>query len=107
MNMTAVADSAASNELFTIINVGANMMVFLAANQKFVSYTSDTNHFLVADKSDLNDAEPFLMTESADGTVFFKTLEDKFVCADVNLEGKLVANRNYVGDWEKFRIINR
>jgi hypothetical protein len=82
-------------------------VIYSLKNNKFVSLTGD---FLVANKGDPSDAQDFsILPQRGDKIAlmpFKNGRNDKFVSADKNIGGKLVASRTNRSYWETFRFID-
>ncbi|KAL3120968.1 hypothetical protein niasHT_002596 [Heterodera trifolii] len=81
------------------------------ANNKVVSAANAGQDQLVANldvpDSAANAWEKFEWIKNSDGTVSLRTLiNGKYVCADLDREAKLIANKNWVQVWERFNVVN-
>lgn len=80
-----------------------------ASNGNYISCTmtpDSAGHVgLYASRPTIGPNEVFTAWYSDDGRLGIKAPNGKFVTADRNNGGKLVADRDYVGEWESFELV--
>jgi hypothetical protein len=91
-------------ETFTIIYVGPDRVNIKASNDKYVSLNKEG--YLVAGSLVAQSKETFTIVPINENWVAFKAANGKFICADKKQKFMLYANRENVGDWESFNIID-
>ena len=101
--LIANRDSAGLWETFRLHEMATGEIAFQAVNNKFVTYDPD-NDLLIANSDSIIDRAVFLMIPIKDDQYCFKAYNGKYVCGDLSIERKLVANRNEAKDWETFIV---
>lgn len=89
---------------FKLIFMDSTHVFLKSAENKFVSLAGENKMFLYANTDSIERAEHFVIYLRENGYFGFKASNGSFLCSDQKLEGKLIANRTYIGDWEKFKI---
>ena len=74
------------------------------ANGKYLRIDKDHGDKLVATASAESEAELFEFAQIDDSTSVLRASTGKFACAEFYDNGLMVANRDGVGDWERFRL---
>lgn len=96
--------TASGWETFTVVDAGNNLVALQASNGKYVSANMNAATVpLVANAPVIDTWERFQWVELGGSQVNLKAnINGKFVCADLNVGGNLVANRDAASGWETF-----
>jgi hypothetical protein len=104
---TLIADRSDSIacEQITMIYFKPDIISLKAVNKKYISFSIKSGNFLIANQDSIENAGRLILIKVDSSHVAFKTQDGKYVSADQDFHGKLVANRPWIGDWETFKII--
>ncbi len=89
----------------TMVYLEPNIVVLKSSINKYVTLDPGKNNYLIANSDSMQQAARFAIINLDGGYLAFKTVKGEYVCADQDLNGRLVGNRPYIGDWEKFRLV--
>lgn len=102
--LIASSEFATEYETFLIVDAGSGEIALQSlVNGNYISVLLDET--LSASATSIGEREKFTLVKESDGTYSIRaSINGKFISAENGGEGSLVANRDNVNDWEKFRI---
>jgi len=103
--LTATSDKIGELETFQIIDLGKGYVAIKSNNGKYVSATKDGKDIYV-DSEEINKREIFQFIKLDNNKVAFKTYIKTYICAENGGGGKVVGDRDEIGVWETFELIN-
>lgn len=74
------------------------------ANGKYLKIDKGHGDKLIANGVNLNDGDLFESAQIEDSTSVFRASNGKYACAEFFDNGLMVANRDGVGEWERFKL---
>jgi hypothetical protein len=74
------------------------------ANNKYLKIDKDHGDKLIANGSNQSEGDLFEYAQIDDSSTVFRAVNGKYACAELYDNGLMVANRDAVGDWERFRL---
>ncbi len=77
------------------------------ANGKYLKIDKDHGDKLIADGSNQSEGDLFEYAQIDDSSSVFRAVNGKYACAEFYDNGLMVANRDVVGDWERFRLLKQ
>lgn len=77
------------------------------ANGKYLTIDKDKGDKLIANAVNQKDGELFEYAQIQDSSFIFRASTGKFSCSELYDNGLMVANRDGVGDWERFTILKQ
>jgi hypothetical protein len=92
-------------ERFELSYLSTDTVVLKNFKSKFINIDLEKSKYLLANVDSIDQASKLTLIKQDDGTYGLKTQTGEYVCADQDFKGKLIGNRSYIGDWEKFKII--
>lgn len=103
-----IADSTTigTNQQFDlIINADGSVSLYAHVNNRYVT-VDGTNSQLYANSTTVGTSQKFSLITNADGTIALKSLLTGFqVCAENAGASPLIANRDWIQEWEKFYLV--
>lgn len=102
--LVANRDKIEEWETFELVDLGKGYIALKGNNGDYVSVSKDGKDVYV-NSDDINKREKFQLVILERGKVAFKTYLDTYICAENGGGGKVVADRNIIGDWETFELV--
>lgn len=104
-NINATKEKIGDKEKFEIVDLGKGYIALKTYNGYYLRVSKDGNS-VYADSKESHSRGTFELIILKDNKVAFKTYDDKYLCAEDGGGGKLVANRDEIGSWETFELID-
>ncbi len=103
--VNATKDKIGDWETFKVVSLGRGYIALEGNNGDYVRVSRDGKG-VFADSDDLYRRERFELVILKDNRVAFKTYDGKYISAVDGGGGKVLADRDKIGDWETFEFIS-
>ncbi len=103
--VNATRDKIGDWETFEVVDLGKGDIALRSYNGDYVRVSKDGKN-LYADSDEIGNREKFQLIILRNNKVAFKTYDKKYLCAEDGGGGKVVADRDNIGSWETFELIN-
>lgn len=102
--VVANRDKIGDWETFKIVDLGRGYIALQSHNGDYLRASKDGKD-VYADSKKIGDRETFQLSSLKNNYVAFKTYDKKYICAEDGGGGKVVADRDKIGNWETFRMV--
>lgn len=102
--VNATRDKVGDWETFEVIDLGRGYIALRSQKGNYIRGSKDGTG-IFADEDEIGKRSKFQLIPLNNNKVAFKTYDDKYICAENGGGGKVVANRDKVGNWETFELV--